>query len=291
MDVNRDEVRRQLRESQREHAEAVPRFRELLKRLFDHDSAVAADAKARLLGVPSRRSFLTIGGATVAGSAVLVGCATPKKKQLPVSGTTQPPNSSTTTTAPGSAETDLTLLRTAQSIEVLAITTYGAALVSGLLTVPAIVDAVTLFKSQHTDHAGLLASATRDLGGTPFDEANNFLDVEVVQPALTAAKAQDADTALTTLLTLATALENTAAQTYTLAGGVLTTPELRAALMSIGATEARHLTVLYGVQNLNPVPLAFMPTRNAAPEESFIGADGKTKEEPVAPTTTTTAAP
>ena len=282
MDVNSDEVRRQLIESEREHAESIPRFRELLKRVFDQDSDVSVDAKARLLGVPSRRSFLTFGGATVAGSAILVGCATPKKKQLPVTGTTEPPPSSTTTTAPGSAETNLILLRTAQSIEVLAVATYETALKSGLLTTPAIVDAVTLFKSQHADHANLLASATRDLGGTPFATANNFLDVEIVQPGLAAATTQEQ------VVALATILEDTAAQTYALAGGVLTTPELRAAAMSIGATEARHLTVLFGVQNLNPVPVAFMPTRKSVPEEAYIGTDGKTKKEPVAPTTTTT---
>jgi hypothetical protein len=284
MDVNRDEVRRQLIESQREHAASIPRFREMLKRLFDHDSDVSAEAKAELLGVPSRRSFLTLGGVTVAGSAVLVGCASPKKNQLPVTGTTEAPPSSTTTTAPGSAETDLTLLRTAQSIEVLAISAYADALKSGLLTTPAIVDAITLFKNQHSDHANLLASTIRTIGGTPFDTANNYLDVTIVQPGLAAAKTE------LEVVALATTLEDTAAQTYTLAGGVLTTSQLRAAAMSIGATEARHLTLLLGVQNLNPVPLAFMPTRKSTPEESYIGTDGKTKKEPVPPTTTTTAA-
>jgi rubrerythrin len=285
MDVNRDEIRRQLAESEREHAEAVPRFREMLKRLFDHESGASADDKAALLGVPSRRAFLTFGGATVAGSAVLAACATPKPKQLAVSGTTEAPPASTTTTAPGSKETDLVLLRTAQSIEVLAVQTYDKALATGLVTTASVSDALKLFKSQHQDHADLLATATKNQGGTPYDTANIYLDVEVVTPALAAATDE------ASVVALGVTLENLAAQTYTKAGKVLTIPDLRAAIMSIGATEARHLTVLYGVQGTNQVPLPFMSTQGAAPPESYIGPDGPVTPDPVAPTTTTSAAP
>ena len=121
MDVNRDELRRQLAESRRDHADSMPRFREALKRLFDPDRPGSADDKAGLLGVPGRRSFLTIGGATVLGSALLVACgqrSRPSRSRRPAPRPPQP--SSTTTTAPGSHEIDLTLLRTASSIEVLA---------------------------------------------------------------------------------------------------------------------------------------------------------------------------
>jgi hypothetical protein len=280
MNINRDEVRRQLSESTREHAASVSKFREALKWAFDRDGSVSDGAKSELLGVPSRRSFLTVGGATVLGSAVLVGCGKSSKKALPVSGTSIPEPSSTTTIAPGSKDTDLTLLRTAQSIEVLAVETYQKAIDSGLVTTSALLEAIKLFQSQHQDHAGLLATATRDQGGTPYDTANPFLSVEVVTPEL--AKVTDE----AGVLKLAAIVENTAAQTYTQAGGILTTPELRAVIMSIGATEARHLTVIYGVQLSNPVPLPIMPTRNAAPADSYIGPKGPVK----VPTTTTTAA-
>ena len=46
MDVNRDEVRRQLREIDHESTRELPRFRESLKRIFDHDSGVSDEAKA-----------------------------------------------------------------------------------------------------------------------------------------------------------------------------------------------------------------------------------------------------
>ena len=283
MDVNRDEIRRQLVESQREHAEATPRFREMLKRLFDPASDASTEAKAGLLGVASRRSFLTVGGATVVGSAVLVGCATKKPPQLPITGSTEAAPASTTTTSPGSVDTDLTLLLTAESLEVLAVKTYAAALTSGLLTTPVLIQMITLFKSQHQDHADLLSAAVKRQGATPYNTANPFLDVEIVTPALAAATTEDA------VVALGVTLENTAAQTYTLAGKTLTTPDLRAALMSIGATEARHLTVLYGVQALNPVPLPFMSSQGAVPPEGYITKTGPVTPNPVPPTTTTSA--
>ena len=278
MNIDRDEVRRQLSASKQDHAEAVPRFREALKRVFDGDGDAPSSAKAALVGVPSRRSFLTVGGAAVLGSAVLVGCGKSSKKTLAVSGTSVPEPSSTTTTAPGTKELDLTLLRTAQSIEVLAVQTYQQALDSNLLTTAGLADMIKLFQSQHTDHGGLLASATRDAGGTPYDTANPFLDVEVITPALAAATDE------ASIVKIAVILENTAAQTYVQAGGVLTTGDLRAAIMSIGATEARHLSVLYGVQAGNQVPLPIMPTRDAAPPDSYIGPNGPVKE-PTPPTT------
>ncbi len=67
-------------------------------------------------------------------------------------------------------------------------------------------------------------------------------------------------------------LENAAAQTYTLAGGLLNTPVLRQAILSIGGVEARHAAVLNGVLGEPQVPDVFLPTDQAAPPESFVGA-------------------
>src|SRR5690349_8542641 len=86
MDINRDELGRQLRESQREHDALMPKFRSVLARVFDPDSKVSSAEKAQLLGIP-RRALLT-GGATVAGAAVLAACSEPTKKtQLAQTGT------------------------------------------------------------------------------------------------------------------------------------------------------------------------------------------------------------
>jgi hypothetical protein len=283
MDVNRDEVRRQLREIDQEGTRELPRFRESLKRIFDRDSGAGEETKAAMLGVPSRRTFFTVGGAAVLGSAVMVGCSTAKKNQLTQTGSTETTAAVTTTTAPGSEETDAILLRTAQSIELLAVDAYTKALASGVLTSASATDALTLFKDQHQQHADAIASLTRGIGEQPFTDPNPFLDITVVTPGLQAATDQNA------VLALANVLEKTAAETYTYAGGTFTTPDLRSAIMTIGPTEARHLALLYMLQDLNPTPVPFMATADRTPDDSFIGPDGPV-EIPDPPTTTTTAA-
>ena len=74
-----------------------------------------------------------------------------------------------------------------------------------------------------------------------------------------------------------------------MAGGVLTTPTLRAAIMSIGTTEGRHLTALYLLQGLVPVPLSIFSTAKAAPPDSYIGPNGPVKPLNQLPTPTTAA--
>jgi hypothetical protein len=287
MDLNRDELRRQTAESKKDHAESMPRFREALKYLFDPDAPSSPDreaAKATLLGVPSRRSFLTVGGVGVAASAILVGCSgAPPNPQIAQTGTTPLQPLVTTTTAPGSPANDLVLLRTASSIEVLAVQTYQSALNSGALTTPAVKSAAQLFMSQHQDHQNLLKTITSDAGGQPYNEANFYLSYEFVDPTVKTTKSQDQ------WLALATTLENTASQTYSYAGGVMTTPSLRASLMSIGATEARHLTVLYIAQGLVPVPLSLGSTAKAVTPDAYIGPNGPVKGKTVLPPPTTVA--
>ena len=41
MEMNRDELRRQVAESKQDHADSLPRFREALKELFDRDRTAA----------------------------------------------------------------------------------------------------------------------------------------------------------------------------------------------------------------------------------------------------------
>ena len=287
MDLNRDELRRQTAESKKDHAESMPRFREALKHLFDPDAPSSPDreaAKSSLLGVPSRRSFLAVGGVGVAASAIVVGCSgAPPNPQIAQTGTTPLQPLVTTTTAPGSPATDLILLRTASSIEVLAVKTYQSALDSGALTTPAVKSAAALFQSQHLDHQNLLKTITSDAGGVPYTEANYYLSYEFVDPAVKTTKTQNQ------WLALATTLENTASQTYSYAGGVLTKPSLRASLMSIGATEARHLTVLYIAQGLVPVPLSLGSTSKAITPDAYIGPNGPVKGKTVLPPPTTVA--
>ena len=74
MDIYQDEVRREAVAIQREHRAVMGRWKSLLSQVFDpdHRKPIPGVQKAALLGVPSRRQFLKVGGITVAGSAILV---------------------------------------------------------------------------------------------------------------------------------------------------------------------------------------------------------------------------
>ncbi|MBI2703697.1 MAG: ferritin-like domain-containing protein [Actinobacteria bacterium] len=312
MDINRDEVRRQLRESQREHDAVMPRFRSVLARVFDPASKVPPADRARLLSldsVPSRRALLG-GGITVAGAAVLSACTEPpKKEQLALTGTV--PDSKTTTTldpmvvAMEAQKLDLNLLRTAQSLEALAIVVYEMAISSGKVTTPDIVSAAKLFQSQHQDHRGALVAQIGQVGGVPYrnDNAGEVpagVSADLwaqVNPGLWTSdvepKLQDASTLTQDdIVKLATSLEDVAAETYTKLGGALSSPELRAFVMSIGGIEARHVAVLLGVTSPDDprqqAPFAFEKTGNAVAEDDWVGTGPITKE---ASTTTTTSKP
>jgi hypothetical protein len=275
MDYARDELRREARASHVEHRAAMSGWRRALAHVFDPDGPASDADKAAFLAVPNRRQFLRIGGMTIAGSALLVACGDDEDDSAgnttttAAGGTTTSAGggSTTSTTAAAATDMDLTLLRTASSIEVLAIDAYQAAVDSGLVTDQAVADAALLFQEQHGDHNAALQAQTESLGGEPYTEANPFLQENVVGPALETVTDQ------LSVVQLALELENAAAQTYALAGGLLSTPTLRQIIMSIGGVEARHMAVLRGVidgAGTAQVPVGFMPTEDAAPEESFV---------------------
>lgn len=280
MNHSRDEVRRQLRAARIEHDAAMAPWREALLRIFGSDRELPASAKAQLLGVPSRRGFLKIGGATVLGAAVLAACGSEAVPDVSESGA---PNDATTTTAdPADTDFDLDLLRTATSLEILAVNTYQAAIDSGLVITPDVVDAAVLFRDQHDDHAGALQQATTDLGGTEYTEANSFLQESVIDPALADLTDQDS------VIDLALTLETAAAETYAWAAGQLSTTTLRQAIMGIGGVEARHMAVLRGFQNAEQVPVAFLPVDDRIPEDAFVGVEDTTSTTSAGGDTTTT---
>jgi hypothetical protein len=258
-----DEIRRQLRASQRQHDAVMPRWRRALERVFDPSSGATADDQAHLLGLPPRRVFLA-GGATLAAGAVLAACGSGSDEQIPVTGQRPTVPDSPTTTAPGSPEENIVLLKTGQSIELLAVDAYQAALDSDLVTTAAIAQAAELFQQQHREHGELLGDTLRSLGATEVTEPNQYLFENVVQPGL------EAVTDETSVVELALALETLAAATYVKQTGILTTPELRSTVMSIGGVEARHVAVLNGVLGLTQVPTPFFRTGSAAPDLAFI---------------------
>ncbi len=268
MQINQTEVRRQVYESRVANDEAIGAWRRLLHRLFSgegHDR-LGQSAKANLLGVPDRRSFFKIGGATLAGAAVLAACSSDGSND----GASATTTGATPTTAADGEDTDLVILRTGTSLEILSVDVYNQALELDVVTTPAIIDAAKMFADQHDQHAKLLQAATEDLGGEAWDGTNDYVMTNVVEPALPDLQSEE------DVVKFARELENMAAATYTAATGLLSTPDLRQAAMSIGGVEARHVVVFNTVlQDADPTtwaPDAFEDTADAAPEEANVPA-------------------
>ena len=235
MDLNRDELRRELRALDADNKAAMPRWYDALRQIVGGGTKMSTDEKAALLGVPSpgRRQLFKVGGATIIGAAVLAACGSDDEGSDASGGTD--------TTADGGSDSenmDLPLARTAASLEKLAVDTYQVGIDSGLVTTMAIADAAKLFQEHHQAHLDALNGAIKDAGGEEVTEQNQAVFKALVEPAVSAAKAE-AD-----IVKLAFDLESAAAQTYAFAGGALSVPALRSTIMTIGGIEARHAAVL-----------------------------------------------
>lgn len=264
MNVNKDELQRQLSTLQREHDDAMPKWRAALNRLLMGDKETPGDAKAdALLGGFNRRKFLVLGGATAA-AAVLAAC-----------GDDSDDGNGTATSgdddAGGGTKTDITVARTAASLEVFAVAVYDAAIQNAAaIKIPADVGkAAGIFRNQHDEHAKAFNAAVEQMGGEPFTDPNpKALETfKATVDAVSAGKASAAD-----VLKFAHDLEAIAAQTYQGVGvNSLSTPALRQTAMSVGGVEARHQAVLaMFIDGLESVPAAFQPTDQAVTAEFFV---------------------
>jgi hypothetical protein len=233
MDSNQDFIRREARGIEAAHRDAMRNDTVTLDRLVSGDVAeLPAETKSDLLlGGVHRRRFLMFGGVAVATTAVLAACkgATPPVSITPAT---------TTTTLFHPSSSDATILRTASSIEALAVSVYATALKSGLVTTALTLDLMKLFQMQHSQHGDLFQRATRSAGGTAFTDANPVLMAQVVAPRL-AALNTEAD-----VVKLAYDLEHLAAATYQSDIGTFSNHAFNTTTASVGATEARHVALL-----------------------------------------------
>ena len=240
-DFSRAEVRRATREVAVEHARSLRPFRDGLARLFDRadvPDGVKADV---VLGGLARRRFLRIGATSVAAAAVLGACGGDDDDAA---------TEATTTTVPKATPADVTVLRTASSLELVAASVYDQAIESGLVTTPAVTDAARTFMSQHEDHAAVFEALTKKFGGEPYTEPNPAV-TQQLQPRV-AALASERD-----VVALALELERAAAATYFASVGTFGELSLNEIVMSVGGVEARHAAVLAGVLGQPGVPGAF----------------------------------
>jgi hypothetical protein len=272
-DINNDELRRELRSVDRDHEAVVRSWRSALAEIFDPSSGVSTDAKARLLGVPPRREFLRFGGLAITGAALLAACgddsggsaATTTRGSSP---STTAGSAATTGATSSAAAMDLTLAKTAASLEALAVATYDTAVKSGLVKTAAIGDAAKLFQAHHQAHLDALNGVVTQSGGAKITEPNTAVKKAIVDPAVAAAKTE-AD-----IVALAFTLEDAAAQTYVFAATQLSKPALRSTIMTIGGVEARHRAILaFVAQAKAPAaifPSGFFKADNPLPADALI---------------------
>ncbi len=264
--MNHDHIRRVARDSELQQREAMPEFERALTRFLDRESRTEEETSAVLLNGLSRRSLFRIGGVTIAGAALLAACGSDGKSATTTLATTSPTTVPGTTgsTMPGTDTTmmttsdDIVWLRTASSLENLAVAAYQLGIDSGLVTTSAVADAAKLFQGHHQEHSQFFQAATKNLGGDPYTEANSVV-LASLQPTIDALKDEQG------VLMLALTLERAAAATYQSGVGNLMDLTLNKALMSVGGVEARHAAVLAGVLAESPVPRSFGTTEGAVP--------------------------
>jgi len=256
-DMNRDELRREIRAIDRAQREAAGAEQALIEGIF---TEVPAEQRASIM-LPNfdRRGFLRFGGIAVASSALLAACREAKPKtQIPIAG--ENPGYEALSSKPVN---DVVILRTASSLEWTVIDAYDQMIAKGYVTDPVIADLLKVFSDHHRQHAEAMAAATKSLGGTPCTRANPKISSYLVSPLLARIEQSGAEQGEDSKA-LAYALESLAAATYQGVVPVLTAPELRKAAMSVGSVEARHAAVLGVV--INPTSLVGT-VEVAAPEQ------------------------
>jgi hypothetical protein len=185
-----------------------------------------------------RRDFLLVGGLTITTVAMLG--ASPDGTRAATSRTPRP-------------RRDITMLRTAASLEALAADVYGEIMRSGLTNAVAISHAIRLSRDHHRDHAALLRSVTRESGGRPFDEANPIV-LDAFRPRL------DALATTPEVAQLAYELENVLGQTYQSFVGQFADTSLNQTAMAVGGVEASHAVLFAATLDAASVPNALQHT-------------------------------
>lgn len=254
-DFSSDYVRREAKQSQLEHSSAMSSMRELVNRLFGETDESGIAKADFVTGGLNRRTFMQIGGLTVATAAVFAACGSDDSGDT-AKGAVDKADEKGSGSGSDASESDIKILRTASSLEVLAVEVYQKAIDSKLVTTAAVGDAAKLFQSQHREHAQLFQGATKKLGGKPMDKANPVVLQSLMGP-IAALKDE------TGVLELALMLEQAAAATYQSSVGMFEDKTLNQAAMSVGGIEARHVAVLQSVLKKPAAAKAFQTTEGA----------------------------
>ncbi len=236
-EIPNDELRRAVRATEADHDTSMRSLPRLIDRLWTDRSVTDQERDDHLLGGMGRRGFLRMGGLTVMSAAVLAACGSDKNSASSSSSTTKAAGGSSSSSS--ADPTDVLILKTASSLEHLAISVYQKAIDNAsMLGIGAgVASAATLFQAQHTDHANVFEKATTDAGATPFTKPNPAV-LASIQPMIDALKTE------TDVVNLAYMLEVAAAETYQSTVGVFKDASYNSVAASVEGVEARHVAVL-----------------------------------------------
>jgi hypothetical protein len=197
-----------------------------------------------------RRDVLRLGGLTVAAGAVVAACGEHARGQVGRVGTV-----ASTTTLPESSVTNVTLLRTASSLEHTIVAVYDQIIGQSDLLDPKLDDIATRLRADHQASAKTIEGLTTAAGGVAWTCGNPKIDDVVVNPVMaritkgqeasaTSKAVEASDDPRRDVLNFVHGLESLAAATHQSLVTQLTEPDLRVAVMKIGAQEARHAALL-----------------------------------------------
>ncbi len=170
--------------------------------------------------------------------------------------------------------TDVQILQTAASIEVLAVATYKTALtlpfIGGSSANPVVKAFVTTTMQQHSQHGAAFNAAITKLGGKPQTNPDPALSkvVQAAVPGLTGPGP---------VVALALELEQGAAETYVADVAALSDANAKKVTASIMGVEAQHASVLLAVQallNANAPQLITLAAGNVANLPAAAGSVG-----------------
>lgn len=277
-DTSNEQLRRELRALAATADRDVRAARRVYTRLFDSD----ADMTTRRQTLFGRRDVLRIGGFSVATAAVISACGEHDRGQVGRVG-----NVPTTLKLPDPIVTNVTLLRTASSLEHSVVNVYNQVVDHSDLLDPKLNDVAKRFMDDHVAHAQLFEDLTTKAGGTPWTCSNPKIDDVIINPivnritkgaeATAAAKAIEAsDDPRRDILNFAHGLESLAGATYQALVVLFSDPSLRSDAMTVGAREARHAALL---------ALTINPDRPGG----LVNFADAVNAEPAAPPTTTIA--
>ena len=241
MDIDETALRGLIEESNDTHADGVRAAREPLEQMVDlgrQARAVDADEGRAFAGENRRRLGSTArrAGGVLAATGVIAAIA-----------------DFIGSPAFASSGTDVQVLQTASSIEVLAVSTYKTALslpyIGGSSANPVIKAFATTTMGQHADHLAAFQAATAALGGKKQAKPDPAF-VPVVYKAITSITKASPSAGALLVVGLALELENIAAETYVNNMSLLSDSNAKKVTASIMGVEAQHAAILNAVQAL-----------------------------------------